>query len=238
MKTERQQIDRLLMLQEHLEHMTDQQLQDELSDEKMQELVEQLAFTKRTFMDYELQSHEPDVEKEWRNFSTTYLDEGLSTESVSHQPLYTKEEPRDLHHLSFWSWLRQKVSLIIGILLFTGISLAAIHWIGPHIVLSGKSEIEAEGPGSQDNSSIQTQKSSTITEKAVPIVFENTTLENILVSIAAYYQVELEFKSDLTKDLRFYFVWNREEDLDTVVEKLNRFESLNISHVENRIIVE
>jgi hypothetical protein len=238
MKTERQRIEQLLKLQEHLGQLTEQQLQDILSDKDMQELFEQLAFTKRAFMVNELQSHEPDVKKEWGKFASAYLDEAIVKESDTQHPLYAKEELRDLHRQSIWGWLHQKVSLIIGILMVTGISLAAIQWIGPHIMLSEQSETEHKGLSSQVNTSSQAAQSTKITEKVAPVVFENVTLENIITRIAAYYQVELEFKSDSSKELRFYFVWNQEEDLDDVVEKLNRFESLCISHVENRIIVE
>ncbi len=222
MMTERQLIEQLLKLQEHPEQLTEQQLQDVLNDKDMGELVEQLAFTKRALKYDELRTQEPDVEKEWNKFASTHLE----------------QMPLQKSHLSVWEWLRKRVAMIIGILLIAGISLAAIQYIGTHITLSGQLGSTQEEQVSQSNHSSQTTQSVQITDKREPVVFENVTIEKILIQITAFYQVELEFKSDEAKDLRFYFVWNRWEDLDAVVEKLNRFESLNISYVGNRIIVE
>ena len=38
--------------------------------------------------------------------------------------------------------------------------------------------------------------------------------------------------------LRFYFVWQPDEDLDATLERLNLFESVNISKEGNTIVVE
>ena len=49
--------------------MTDEQLQQALDDPQMRELVEQMAFAKRTFKNEELLAVEPDVEGEWEKFA-------------------------------------------------------------------------------------------------------------------------------------------------------------------------
>ena len=45
-------------------------------------------------------------------------------------------------------------------------------------------------------------------------------------------------RSEETRQLRFHFVWKREDGLDHAIEKLNRFESLNVRLEEGKIIVE
>lgn len=78
MKTDRQLIERLLELQEHPEQVTDEQLQQALDDPQMRELVEQMAFAKRTFKDEELQAEELDVEGEWEKFAADHYGEDNS----------------------------------------------------------------------------------------------------------------------------------------------------------------
>lgn len=222
MTTERQLIEQLLKLQEHPEQLTEQQLQDALNDKDMRELVEQLAFTKRALKYDELQTQDPDVEMEWNKFVQRHLER---------KPLHGS-------HIGIWGWMHKKVATIAGILLVAGISLAAIRYIGTHTTLGERVGSALKEKVSHDNQASQDSQSVQIADKAEPVVFENVTFEKIIIQIAAFYQVELEFKSDEAKDLRFYFMWNRGEDLDAVIEKLDRFESLNISRVGDRIIVE
>ena len=68
MMTDRQLIEKFLELQEHSEHVTDEQWVQALNDPEMHELLEQMAFAKRAFRNEELQSEEPDVEREWEKF--------------------------------------------------------------------------------------------------------------------------------------------------------------------------
>ena len=63
-------------------------------------------------------------------------------------------------------------------------------------------------------------------------------LEKMLTEIAAYYHVEVSFLNDDARQLRFHFVWKREDGLRHTIEKLNRFESLSVRLGENKIIVE
>ena len=71
-----------------------------------------------------------------------------------------------------------------------------------------------------------------------PIVFDNVRLDEILPQIASYYQMEVEFNNENVRQLRFYFIWKREDGLDHAIEKLNRFESVSIKIEDNKIIVE
>ena len=66
MMTDRQLIEQFLELQEHAEQMTDEQSQQALNDPDMHELLEQMAFTKRTLKYQELQSELPNAEAEWK----------------------------------------------------------------------------------------------------------------------------------------------------------------------------
>ena len=203
MKTDRQLIERLLELQEHLEQVTDEQLQQALNDPQMRELVEQMAFTKRAFKDEELQAVEPDVEGEWEKFAAKNFDEGNETQHV-----YPFKK-------------------------------MAASFIG--MVNNKKAEtVKVEQPASNKPSTAlptDTVKTDT-TATMQPVVFDNVPLEKMLPEIASYYDTEVSFRSEEARQLRFHFVWKREDGLGHAIEKLNRFESLNVRLEEGEIIVE
>ena len=219
MKTDRQLIERLLELQEHLEQVTDEQLQQALDDPKMHELVEQMAFAKRAFKNEELKTAEPDVEGEWEKFAAKNFDEGNETQHV--YPF------------------KKMAASFIGVLLVSGMAFAAIHIV--RMVNNKKAEtVKVEQPASNKPSTAlptDTVKTDT-TATMQPVVFDNVPLEKMLPEIASYYDTEVSFRSEEARQLRFHFVWKREDGLGHAIEKLNRFESLNVRLEEGKIIVE
>ena len=199
--------------------MTDEQLQQTLDDPQMRELVEQMAFAKRTFKDEELQAVEPDVEGEWEKFAAKNFDEGNETQHV--YPF------------------KKMAASFIGVLLVSGMAFAAIHIV--RMVSSQKAEtVQVKHPTSYKPSTAlaaDTVKTDTMTTME-PVVFDNVPLEKMLTEIAAYYHAEVSFLNDDARQLRFHFVWKREDGLGHAIEKLNRFESLTVRLDENKIIVE
>ena len=219
MKTKRQLTERFLELQENPEQMTDEQLQQALDDPKMHELVEQMAFAKRAFKNEELKTAEPDVEGEWERFATKNFDEGNETQ----------------HGYPF----KKIAASFIGVLLVSGMAFAAIHIV--RMVNNKKAEtVKVEQPASNKPSTAlptDTVKTDT-TATMQPVVFDNVPLEKMLPEIASYYDTEVSFRSEEARQLRFHFVWKREDGLGHAIEKLNRFESLNVRLEEGKIIVE
>ena len=198
--------------------MTDEQLQQALDDPQMRELVEQMAFAKRTFKDEELQAVEPDVEGEWEKFAA----------KRSALPLCSAK-----------NFVKKMAASFIGVLLVSGMAFAAIHIV--RMVNSHKAEtVQTEQPASYKPSTAlpaDTVKTDTATT-VQPVVFDNVPLENMLTEIAAYYHAEVSFLNDDARQLRFHFVWKHEDGLRHAIDKLNRFESLNVRLDENKIIVE
>ena len=252
-------------MQEHAERLrvgdetsgmqvTDEQLQQALDDPQMRELVEQMAFAKRAFKNEELQAEEPDVEGEWEKFaakrsalplcSAKNLDEGNETQhvypfkkmaaSLTFSRACSRSEEQMQASLS-----SRLVASFIGVLLVSGMAFAAIHIV--RMVNSHKAEtVQVEQPASYKPSTAlpaDTVKTDT-TSTVEPIVFDNVQLEKMLTEIAAYYHVEVSFMNDDARQLRFHFVWKREDGLRHAIEKLNRFESLSVRLDENKIIVE
>ena len=164
--------------------MTDEQLQQALNDPQMGELVEQMAFAKRTFKDEELQAVEPDVEGEWEIFAAKNFDEGNETQHV--YPF------------------KKMAASFIGVLLVSGMAFAAIHIV--RMVSSQKAEtVQVKHPTSYKPSTAlpaDTVKTDTMTTME-PVVFDNVPLEKMLTEIAAYYHAEVSFLNDDARQVRF-----------------------------------
>ena len=226
MKTDRQLIEQLLELQEHPEQVTDEQLQQALDDPQMRELVEQMAFAKRAFKNEGLQAEELDVEGEWEKFAADHYGEDNNRKT-------------NFTLFSLHSSLQKIAALFIGVLLVSGMAFAAIHIV--RMVNNKKAEtVKVEQPASNKPSTAlptDTVKTDT-TATMQPVVFDNVPLEKMLPEIASYYDTEVSFRSEEARQLRFHFVWKREDGLGHAIEKLNRFESLNVRLEEGKIIVE
>lgn len=224
MMTDRQLIEQFLELQEHAEQMTDEQSQQALNDPDMHELLEQVAFTKRTLKYQELQSELPNAEAEWKAFASKHYSDGQTTND---------------HSLFGMMRFSKIAATFIGAILAIGVSFATIHMI--KMANSPKPQtVQKEQPvSSKPSASLRedtVENDSTVTMES--IVFDNVPLEKILTEIANYYHVEVSLQNDDVRHLRFYFVWKAEDGLDHAIEKLNRFESLEIRLEDNMIIVE
>jgi len=133
------------------------------------------------------------------------------------------------------STLHKIAATFIGILLVSGISLAAIQlWKSAPDASEEKEKIV------QTTDTTVVAKQTPILEESVDasVTYDNVPLEKMLSEIAAHYGVEAVFQSDSVRQLRFHFVWNREQPIDKVIENLNRFERLHVTLKHQQLIVE
>ena len=134
-------------------------------------------------------------------------------------------------------WLRV-AAMFIGVLMISGITIAAVHLVRNAVGVDTKAPTQ-ETPITDSHQSalpIDTIKSDTIT-KAESVVFDNVTLDSIARDIAAYHHLEMDLQNEQTKQLRFYFVWKQEDNLQEVIEKLNMFEHVNMTVENDKLIV-
>ena len=220
MMTDRQLIERFLELQEHPEQVTDAVVQHALEDLQMRELLEQMAFAKRAFRNEELQNEEPDVEREWEKF------------------IEDEDTTQDYSRYSIMQF-RKMAATFIGVVFALGIAFAAVHIVRYAVGGDFKSPTQEMQITNSHQQKLPAEAAKVDTVATMqPVVFDNVPLEKILPQIAAYYQVDVLFQNEATSQLRFHFVWKPEDGLDHAIEKLNRFESLEIGLEENMIIVE
>ncbi len=239
MMTDKQLIARLLEFldepsgkaerQNHPEQLTDEQMQQILADDEMRQLVQQLGFAKRAFKYQDLANDTPDLDDEWEKFAATHA-----------ELLETLEEEKPKPHFSFSTvhFSLQKVAAsFIGVLLASSIAFAAIHF--------ALQKQKSEAPQTTDTTAVANVQHSTLnsqlevpdTISTEPYVFNNVPLDSMLTAIAAAHGIQVEFENEAARELRFHFVWKREDSLTRVVEKLNTFEAVNIGMEDKTLVV-
>jgi len=237
MMTEEKRIEWLLELQDHPEQLTDEQLQQILADDEMRQLVQQLGFAKRAFKHDALKNDTPDVEGEWEKFAASHseelaiLDEG--------ERLRVGDGTSGIYKPRLRAYLapRKIAASFIGVLLASGIAFAAIQ------VVRNISTPKPQQPTKEQMTYINpvaplpadTVKADTITTE--PYIFNNVPLDSMLTAIAVAHNMQVEFENEAARQLRFHFVWKREDCLDRVVEKLNTFEAVNIGMEDRTLVV-
>lgn len=226
MMTEEKRIEWLLELQEHPEQLTDEQLQQILADDEMRKLVKQLGFAKRVFKHDALKNDTPDVEGEWEKFAASHSEELEILDEGEYKP-----------RLRAYLAPRKIAASFIGVLLASCIAFAAIQ------VVRNISTPKPQQPTTEQTTDINPVAplpADTVQADTIPVepyVFNNVPLDSMLTAIAAAHRVQVEFENEAARQLRFHFVWKREDSLDRVVEKLNTFEAVNIGMEDKTLVV-
>lgn len=76
------------------------------------------------------------------------------------------------------------------------------------------------------------------TSENTSILFENEPLSAIMKNISAAYGVEVVFNNEEVASLHLYYKFDPTLTLDEVIAQLNTFESINIKHVGNYLIID
>jgi len=150
----------------------------------------------------------PDVDEAWQQFAQQHI-----------------SSVRLMH-----TW-RKVAAMVIGILTLSGIAFAAVH-----IVRQSHHE---ERPVTQVEKAVtvsQTLPTDTIV-KTEPVVFDNVTLDSIAKDIATYHHLDMDLQNEQASQFRFYFVWDKEDRLQEVIEKLNMFEQVNLAVEDGKLII-
>ena len=154
----------------------------------------------------------PDVDEAWQQFAQQHIPSAL--------PMHI---------------IRKVAAMLIGILTLSGIAVAAVH-----IVRQSQYEEQQVTVEEKFQSAIivphQTHPTDTIV-KTGSVVFDNIPLDSIVKDIATYHHVGMDLRNNQAKQLRFYFIWERNDSLQEVVEKLNMFERVNMAVEDGKLII-
>ena len=133
----------------------------------------------------------PDVDEAWQQFAQQHI-----------------SSVRLMH-----TW-RKVAAILIGILAISGITIAAVR-----IVHQAQHEEQPAVVVEESQSAVsvsQVLPADTIV-RTEPVVFDNVTLDSIAKDIAAYHHLDMDLQNEQVSQLRFYFVWNRDDNLQEVL---------------------
>ena len=152
----------------------------------------------------------PDVESAWQKFNDNHP------------------------HAAMISTRRFQIAAsIIGVIMVSSIAFATIY-IVRHYQKPTATTVTATNP---QPSALDSQKAEADTVSIEPRIFDNVPLDKMLIEMAGYYGVAVEFQFDEARQLRLHFVWDHNESLDHVVDRLNNFEAVDIVCEPKKLIV-
>lgn len=189
--------DLLFQMMEQPQAYTEQQWQEMLSDEECRELYTLMAKTQSAF-DAQKEIDEETIDAEWKRLTVP----------------------------SGRKWLRV-AAMFIGVLLISGIAIAAIHIIQSRSeqpkesVVDTTSQLSTHNPQFEENS----------------VRFSNTTLDSLLSVVSRHYHHAVCFRNDTLRKLRFTIGWDCSQPLSTFLNDVNEFEGLQLIDERDTIFV-
>ncbi len=165
-----------------------------------------------------------------------YAQEGTDTSKIvdeEWQKFEVKHFPSRGH-----SWNGAQIAAaIICVLMFTGITYAAIRYAANHIQTMSQKEIkEAPQAASQQPTTMMDNQDSLQTVEK--IVFANKPLLFIVEELARNYHFSVKVNNSKTAALRLYYPWNPQMPLEQIVNELNRFDKVKLTIENHSIIIE
>ena len=205
----------LFQMMEQPELYSDEQWREVLADEECKELYLMLSKVQSAVEDERLGEIMTDeqIDHEWDEFCDRHDIVGNS--------------PR---------WPRIAAAVIAVICVSLAIAAAYSHIFHKQVhddKVSPAAERVTATPGSDALPDLEVQ-----TDKLQPFLYDNVPLVQIINELSAYYNVDVEWRSDEARDLRLYYQWEPSFTLDKVVDMLNSFEAINITREGDKIIID
>ena len=196
----------LFQMMEQPQLYTAEEWQEILSDEECREIYTLMAKTKSAF-DSQKEIDDKTIDIEWKKLTLS----------------------------SRRNWLRV-AAMFIGILMLSGIALAAIH-ISRH-VYGNHDAGELQSPTQEtriSNSNQQTVEADSISTE--PKLYDNVPLGEIFQDISNHYNVQVVYQNEDAPRLRLFYRWKPEYTLEKVVEMMNNFEWIQIQAENDTLFI-
>ena len=203
----------LFDMQEHPDKYTDEQIEHLLADEEVKEFLRDLAMAR--MVGKKATPKKVDVDKAWKEFSNgSYRN-------------------------------RMKIAAsIVGIIFLSGVALAAVQngWLNfstSDKVVDNKAMTEQIVPSNtlanDSLKAITTEPKDSLDMK--PVVFDDAELGTVLMQMADFYHVKVEYMNVNTQHVRLFFNWNKTKTLEQNLELLNAFDRIQIEYADGTLIV-
>jgi len=227
-----QKWDLLLDLLEHPEKYSETQKDELLGDEEVNELYQQLIETRQSldFAKSKEKMKMPSIDAEW--------------EKLKDETKQNAETQQTAKQLPLWSPMR-KVAAVAAVLVVSGITFAAIHLVTRSHQPSDKNNTELVASHKDSIQQVSAPQKSNIEEKTdsaslaqLPLVYENAELQNILTPIAGHFHLQVTYQNESARHIRLFLQLEKNMSLDDIIELMNHFETVNIRHEGQTLIVE
>ena len=218
----------LFDMQEHPEKYTDEQIECLLADEEVKEFFHELAMARMAGK--KANPKEVDVDEAWKEFVQVHHEDKMAIDAGRTKGTYRN---------------RMKIAAsIVGFIFLSGVALAAIHngWFGFLAfdqTANNKAATEQTANSKQlANDSLKamtTEPKDSLDMK--PVVFDNAELGIILIQMADFYHVKVEYMNANTQHIRLFFNWNKTKTLEQNLEILNAFDRIQIEYIDGTLLV-
>ena len=217
----------LFDMQEHPEKYTDEQMEHLLADEEVKEFLRDLAMARMAGK--KAPPKKVDVDKAWKEFAETH-NKDLLTDKKEANSTYRN---------------RMKIAAsIVGIIFLSGVALAAVQngWFK----FSTSDKVVEEKAATEQTANSKQLANDSLKAMTVeptdsldmkPVVFDNAELGTVLMQMADFYNVKVEYMNANTQHVRLFFNWNKTKTLEQNMELLNAFDRIQIEYVEGILIV-
>ena len=203
----------LFDMQEHPDKYTEEQIERLLADEEVKEFLRDLAMARMAGK--EATPKKVDVDKAWKEFSNgSYRN-------------------------------RMKIAAsIAGIIFLPGVALAAVQngWFklssSDKVVEDKTVTQQIANPKQLANDSLKamtTDPKDSLDMK--PVVFDDAELGTVLMQMADFYHVKVEYMNVNTQHVRLFFNWNKTKTLEQNMELLNAFDRIQIEYADGTLMV-
>ncbi len=221
-------LEQLLLMAEHPEQYTDEQIEKLLADKEARAYYELMA-TARSGFEYRKSSQ---AAHNTESSSSQHLSSNTQYQSpnTNHQSPNTNHQSLTTQH-PIW---RRVAAVVAVLLVISGLALAAIFM---------ERRQQPAPPANTQQPSPITHHPAAVTPLAPQpepqqVLFEDAELQTILQQVGEYYQKKVVFSNDSTRHIRLYIKWNQAESANEMIERLNNFEKVNIKLDGNNIISE
>lgn len=235
---------------DHPEKYSDEEVRALLSDPEVREAYDTMCSMKAALS----AQPESDLDIEWQSFAKREYLSLSPQDSLNNQYSYSSEgvEGKGVSDKTkgffrvkrkYTKMLLRNSAAVVTVCILSAAAIATVIGVKLHERQATPISYSGENTELVQAATVITEQDTATIEPATagkyePVLFENTSLEEILNTMKGRYEVEVIFKSPETKSLRLYFNWNPELPVTEIVELLNNFQQFSIRLSDNTLIVE
>ena len=148
---------------------------------------------------------------------------------------WKKFEAKHFTAKRFWGWM-QIAAAIVGVLMLSGIAYAAVKLFTSASIPKEAEHLAVSSVG-KTSSPLEKQPEEMTDSIAQRRIFENVPLDEMVNEIATYYNKITDIQNPRAHELRLYYKWERNDEVEAVVNDLNHFDHVNLAIEGDKLIL-